>query len=405
MTDKKTILHIDFDSFFASVEQQANPNLRGKPIGVTGSSLSKGIICAASREAKKAGVKTAMPIFKAKQICPNLITVKGDFTKYLYIHEKSLEIFSKYSDLVEPFSIDEAFVDITDTKHILGTIEKIVQNIKYDVLENFGGYITCSIGVGPNKLMAKLVSDYNKPNGIFEVTEENINTVLKEAKLQDFCGIGVQIHRRLNEIGVFNVTDLQNINMETLYNEFGNIQSNFLKNLSFGIDVTPVKHINEFTKPKSIGHQHTLSKNTRNMKILRNNIQRLSDMVGRRLRRKNMKGRKISLYLRTKDFEGIYDHITTKIPTNSTLDIYERCVALISKMKIQKEIRLIAVTVSLLSESSAVPLYLLAEDNKKINMTTAYDAINDKFGEFSIFPGNTYLADKTKGKISSFLKH
>src|SRR3989344_7315401 len=125
MTNQRTVMHIDFDSFFASVEQQANPLLRGKPIGVTGDSPSRGIVCAASKEAKKYGIKTGTPVFKAKEMCPTIILVKGDFTKYQYIHKKSLEVFNQFSDLVEPFSIDEAFIDVTQTMKLRGLTSSV----------------------------------------------------------------------------------------------------------------------------------------------------------------------------------------------------------------------------------------------------------------------------------------
>ncbi|MCA9750417.1 MAG: DNA polymerase IV, partial [Romboutsia sp.] len=162
----RVIMHIDYDSFFASVEQQVNPKLRGRPIAVGGSSVRRGIVCAASREAKKLGVKTAMPLFKAKEICPDLIMVRGDGTKYKHIQKESLKIFAKYTDKVEPFSIDEAFLDVTATVSFFPSVRDMALRIKEDIKNNFGEYITCSIGIGPNKLVAKLVSDLEKPNGI-----------------------------------------------------------------------------------------------------------------------------------------------------------------------------------------------------------------------------------------------
>ena len=231
MDFNKVIFHIDYDSFFASVEQQFNPNLRGKPIGVTGSTLTRGIICAASREAKKYGVKTAMPVFKAKEICPDIITVRGDFQKYQYIHKKTRAICNTYSDLVEAFSIDELFMDMTKTLKFFGTVEETIFKFKQDVFDAFGAYITVSVGVGPNKLLAKLTSDVNKPNGFFVVTPDNLDQLLERTSLRDFCGIGVQIEKRLNKLGIHNVKQLQYASPEILYKEFGNVTTKFLKAL------------------------------------------------------------------------------------------------------------------------------------------------------------------------------
>ena len=300
------IFHIDYDSFFASVEQQDNPKLRGRPIGVTGSSLSRGVVCAASKEAKKFGVRTAMPLFKARQICPQIIPVRGNFSRYQEIHNTTLQILNNYTDLIEPFSIDEFFIDMAKTLKFFGSAENAIAKLKSEVLREFGEVITISVGVAPNKLLAKLASDINKPDGVFMINRQNVKSVLRSTPLRAFCGIGGQIEKRLNKIGVQNIPDLQRISMDRLYYEFGNVESQFLKNLSFGIDDSPVLHVAHEEPPKSIGHQHTLDRNTSDPEVIRRNIQRLSDMVGRRLRRHEMVGRTVSLSLRDSDFRGYH---------------------------------------------------------------------------------------------------
>jgi DNA polymerase IV len=401
----KIIFHIDFDSFFASVEQQYHPGLRGKPIGVTGSSLSRGVICAASREAKKLGVKTAMPVFKAKKICPQIITVKGDFSKYQMIHKETLKALNSYTDMIEPFSIDEFFVDVTKTRKFHGTTEETIFKLKKDLFDLFGAYITASVGVGPNKLLAKLSSDINKPNGFFIVTKSNLDQLLERTPLTDFCGIGPRIEKRLNGIGVYNITHLQRVSSEILYREFGNVMSIFLKNLSLGLDETPVRHVEYKTLPKSIGHQHTLDKNTKDIGVIKRNMHRLSNMVGKRLRDKNMIGKTIGLYLRDSDFKGHFERKTIKPATDSSLKIYEITEQLLKKMNWSKETRLVGISISNLELKGLTSLPLFEEDRKEEKIHTAMDKVNDKFGEFTIMPANTILADQTKGKISSFLRH
>lgn len=401
----RKIFHIDFDSFFASVEQQDHPELRGKPIGVTGSSLTKGVICAASREAKKFGVKTAMPVFKAKEICPQIIPVRGCFVRYQEIHNKSLEILKTYTDLIEPFSIDEFFIDMTKTMKFFGNEEETIFKMKQDFYKAFGAYITVSVGNGPNKLLAKLSSDINKPNGFFIVTRQNVNQLLERTPLTDFCGIGRQIEKRLNSLGIKNILQLQKTPNEKLYREFGNLESIFLKNLSFGLDNTPVRHVEYKELPKSIGHQHTLSKNTKDPEEIKRNIQRLSDMVGKRLRDNKMVGKTIGLYIRDCDFKGSFERKTINPATESTQKIYEIAEKLFVKTGIKKEIRLVGVSISNLQLKDLTPLPLFTEDVKEENRNKAMDLINDKFGEFTIMPANTLLADQTKGKISSFLRH
>lgn len=405
MDFSKVIFHIDYDSFFASVEQQFHPELRGKAIGVTGSSLTKGIICAASKEAKKFGVKTAMPVFKAKEICPHLITVRGDFSKYQYIHNRTLKICEKYSDLIEPFSIDELFMDMTKTLKFFGTIEETIFKFKKDIFDNFGAYITVSIGVGPNKLLAKLTSDINKPNGFFVVTADNLTSLLERVELKDFCGIGNQIEKRLNKHGIKNVKDLQQISPEILYKEFGNATTKFLKNLAIGEGEKEVSHQDYKSLPKSIGHQHTLSKNTRNREVLKRNLQRLCTMVGKRLRSTGMLTKTISLYLRDKDFKGYGERTTINIPTDSSNKLYFEVEKIFDKLEWNKETRLVGITASNLVLKKLTPLPLFSEDYKVEKRDEIVDKINDKFGDYTIVPANTLLADQTKGKISSFLKH
>ncbi|OGC47159.1 hypothetical protein A2886_00750 [candidate division WWE3 bacterium RIFCSPHIGHO2_01_FULL_42_13] len=401
----KVIFHVDYDSFFASVEQQYHPNLRHKPIGVTGSSLSRGVVCAASREAKKFGVKTAMPVFEAKKLCPQIIIVKGDFEKYQYIHERTLHICNKYSDLIEPFSIDETFIDMTQTIKFFGTPEEAIFRFKKDVFDAFGAYVTCSIGVGPNKLLAKLTSDINKPNGFFVVTKENLQQLLEGVGLRSFCGIGPRIEKRLNKLGIFTVKHLQAASQEGLYREFGNVMSGFLKSLSFGEGTVTVDHAEYEELPKSISHEHTLSKNTSDPQVIKRNLQRLSDMVGRRLREHNMVGKTLSIYLRDKDFNNFHQRKTINPPTQSSQRIYKEIEEIFDSLNWKKETRLIGVGISNLKLKYFTTLPLFAQDLKEEIQHEAIDKINDKFGEFTIIPANTLKADKTKGKISSFLRH
>lgn len=408
-TQKRIIMHIDFDSFFASVEQQANPLLRGKPIAVTGSSLTKGIACAASREAKKYGVKTAMPLFKARELCPQLIAVKGDGSKYTYISKKSHEIFKKFSDKIEPFSIDESFVDITDTAKFWNSPEEIAKQIKAHMKEEFGEYITCSIGIGPNKLMAKLVSDYKKPNGLFVVNETNLAEVLESAELQDFCGIGPRIYARLNKIGVFSVAELQKIPWEILYREFGNIESTFLKNLSFGIDHSPVAYGEYQRDPKSIGHQHTLEKNTANLDKIKNNLRRLTEMAAFRMRKHNTVASRVHFFLRDKNFKSYHEGITLGNSTENSGKIFKAVEGALDSGRwrnhLDRELRLVGITLSGLTKKENLSYNLFDMDKREERLVGVADTVNNRFGNFTLIPANTLIANKTKGKISSFLRH
>jgi DNA polymerase IV len=402
---KKTIMHIDYDSFFASVEQQANPFLRGKPVAVTGGPSKRGIAVTASAQAKRLGVKTGMPMFEIEKLCPDIIAVRGDFKKYSYVHKQSLKIFNKYTDLVEPFSIDEAFLDITTTIKLFGSAEKIARMIKQDIQTRLGSYITCSIGIGPNKLMAKLVSDFNKPNGLFIVDDSNINEVLRSAELEDFCGIGPRLADRLKKMGINNVEQLQNADLNRLYKNFGNVAGSFLKSTSLGINHEKVKSI-EFKEPvKSVSHQHTLAKNTRDPKIIRSNLRRLSEMVAKRLRKHGMMGRTIFIALRDSDRNWYGNNMNNFRHTDSGREIFTLVEKLYLDMKWDRETRLVAVGISNLIQKACKMEPLFEKDQRSEKINTIIDTINDRFGDFTIISADTLRADRADYKTSSFLRH
>src|SRR5256885_3197390 len=189
---RRIILHIDFDSFFASVEQQDNPLYRNRPIGVTATN-GRTCIIAASREAKKAGIKSPSRTHDAKKICPRIIFVPAHFVRYLEISKAFLQICRDFSPLIEVFSIDELFMDITDTAELFGGILPLTAKLKQRLNDEIGPYITASVGVSYNKLLAKLASGLKKPNGFMEITDENVLAVYRASKLTDICGIGGRI--------------------------------------------------------------------------------------------------------------------------------------------------------------------------------------------------------------------
>lgn len=400
-----TIMHIDYDSFFASVEQQVNPHLRGKPIAVGGSSVRRGIVCAASREAKKFGVKTAMPLYKAKKLCPDLIMVRGDGSKYKYIQKESLKIFNKYTDLIEPFSIDEAFLDVTDTVKFFESPHELAMSIKEDIKNAFGDFITCSVGIGPNKLVAKLVSDLEKPNGLVIVTPSNMQQILQSVELRDFCGIGARLEERLRNMGITTVKQLQDVSLSVLYKEFGKVSGSFLKSASLGISDGAVKS-SEYKRPvKSISHQHTLMHSTSDPKVLLQNIRRLTEMVAKRTRNNNMLGKTLHLSLRDNKREWNGFRTTLARHTNSGAIIYRELEKLFNTLNWSYETRLVGVGISNLINEKYKMTPLFIDDQRDDVLNTTMDIINDRFGSFTIYPASTLKADETKNKISSFLRH
>src|SRR3989344_1501645 len=220
---QKTILHIDFDSYFASCEQQFNPKLRGKPIAVTAQN-GRNCIIAASREAKKLGIKSPSSKWEALNIVPDLVFVSASFEKYWEITQKFLDICKDYSPFVELFSLDEVFIDITQTKDLFGGNLELIQRIKTRVREEIGEYITVSVGMSYNKLLAKLGSGINKPNGFLEINAKNLDEVYAKCKLTAFCGIGERIALKLQKLGIHTPLQLREAPLDLLIREFKDVE-------------------------------------------------------------------------------------------------------------------------------------------------------------------------------------
>ncbi|MBI5369754.1 DNA polymerase IV [Candidatus Uhrbacteria bacterium] len=228
------ILHIDMNSYFASVEQQANPFLRGKPIGITGKHQERSIIATASIEAKRLGVKTAMSTWEAKQICPSLILYPGDPEKYSDITRRFNATYREFTDRVESFSVDESFLDLSERTPDYFGAACIALTIRQRLKEELGEYITASIGIAPNKLMAKLSSESVKPNGLTVTPPQQVLNLLDRSALQDLCGIGPCIEQRLNALGIFTFKQLRTFSLPIglLLNPSKITASGFMKQLT-----------------------------------------------------------------------------------------------------------------------------------------------------------------------------
>lgn len=392
--DRK-ILHIDFDSFFASVEQQFNPNLRGKAIGVTATN-GRTCIIASSREAKKFGIKTGDRTWESFPKCPNLILVSADFNKYFEISKKFLDIAKDFSPLVELFSIDEVFIDITQTEHLFGGVENIVERIKQRIKNEIGEYITVSVGISYNKLLSKLASGMNKPDGIFEINRSNFEGVYKEANLTDVCGIGERIALRLNKIGIYSLIDIRNIKIELLEEEFGKVYSQILKNIGMGIDDSPIVPYTEEPEVKSIGRNYCLPKNEYNKRVVLQNIYELCEEIAIRLRALGKCGRTVSLFLGGDSDVGRRKTISDYIDKGG--EIFSICKSILSEDRYffrtkKYYIRQISVSVSFLQDSQKLTLSLF-DKPKKEKVVSAIDKINEKFGNHTIRNGFLLYADK-----------
>lgn len=388
---QRIIMHIDMNAFFASVEQAAKPEYQGKPIAVTGSG-HRTIITTASYEARKFGVKTGMAIWEGKRLCPQLIIVVGDNKKYTHTSSRIMEMMQEYTPEVEIFSIDEAFMDITHSLAMCGTPERIAYLLKARIKESFG--ITCSIGIAPNKLLAKLASDMQKPDGLTIIKPEQVANVMERLPIQELCGIGRKMQKHLNLMSIYTCGELGRCDEARLTRKFGIIGTR-LKLMGQGIDDSPVIPVGQEEAVKSVGHSMTLEKDIdRREDILRFLLQ-LSEMVGRRARRYGVVGKTVSIYVRYADFFTSWGKQTTlKNHINLSDEIYKAALSILDTVELEQPIRLMGVSLSNLNHQAQQPS-LFEEDRKKEEATKAMDAINERFGNMTVTLGSL-VPDKEK---------
>ena len=407
---QRIILHIDFDSFFASVAQQDNPHLRNRPIGVTATN-GRTCIIAASREAKALGIKSPSRTFEAKRICPSIIFVPANFVRYWEISKKFIDICKDYSPFVEIFSLDEVFMDVTQTVGLFGGTHGLIEKIKNRLILEVGEYITASYGISHNKLLAKLASGLEKPNGIVEITKENLWDIYNKTKLTDICGIGGRIEARLNSMGIYSLSDLSKAPLSALIAEFGMAEGEFLSNVGQGIDNSSVIPYTNSIGVKSVGRNYCLPQNEYDLRIVNQNIYELCEEVGLKLRRLHKKAKTIGIYL---GGENIVCERKTFINYFDTgKEIFEACLNAIqsSKCKMQSFIsdsptfnfdlltfnfsyvRQIHIWAGNLEDAVNIPESLFIE-SKQTKLKETIDNINEKFGDHTIRNGFLLYAPK-----------
>ncbi|MBI2334294.1 DNA polymerase IV [Candidatus Daviesbacteria bacterium] len=365
------ILHIDFNSYFATVEQQANPRLRGKPVGVTGGDrMQRTVLGAASVEAKKYGVKTGMQIWEARQLCPQIILVQGDSDKYLEVTKRFIGILKAYSPYLEVFSIDECFLE--------GTV-KIAKEIKKRIKTEIGEYITCSIGISYNKLMAKLAGSLQKPDGLVVIPDEHsAMQILDKIELDEICGIGSRIQARLNKMGIFNFKQLRQVPLEMLLFHFKSY-GKFLYDASRGIDHSQIVPFYEKEEVKSVGHRHTINHDTNNPQEIKQILLKLCEMVAMRLRSKNLVAKTIYSTFRVEQIRHLSQQTTISY-TNDGLEIFQAAWGIFNCLWNREKIRMIGVSVSNLKPQT--PYTLNFFKNEIINQVL--DKVNNEFGNFTL---------------------
>ncbi|HSX40426.1 MAG TPA: DNA polymerase IV [Candidatus Saccharimonadales bacterium] len=393
---QRIILHIDFDSFFASCEQQFDPRLRGKPIGVTATN-GRNCIIAASREAKRLGIKSPSRTFEAMEICPSIQFVAAHFTKYWEISQKFLSICNDFSPDVELFSLDEVFMDVSLTAALFGGTQSLISKIKKRIRFEIGEYITVSAGISYNKLLAKLASGMEKPDGVVEINRKNLDAIYQRAKLTDICGIGPRIGLRLNKIGIYTLPQLAKAPLPSLVSQFGNIEGQFLKGIGLGMDESEVISYTKAPDVKSVGRNYCLPRNEFDQRIILQNIYELCEEIGIKLRRLEKKAKTVGLSLRgTRSEAGRHSGDYT----NSGQEIFRVCKKFYDDWGFensnaeQNMVRMISVWAGNLADQKSLPLSLFERVNKNENVIKTMDAVNEKFGDHTIRRGFLWNSDK-----------
>ncbi len=374
----RIIAHIDMNSYFASVEQQARPALRGRPMAVVGPS-KRSIIIAASIEAKKLGIKTGTQIKDALAICPRLPLIKADCQKYEALSREFIEIFISKTPQVEIFSIDEAFLDLSDCVSNLEEAESLVGKIKQEISQRLGKYIQCSCGIATNKFIAKLASEAKKPDGLTIVKTGEEIQFLDQFELDEACGIGNRIKERLNRMGVESFKDLRRVNQTTLtliFNSYG------LKlfNIARGIDREPVKPYYLVTKPKSISRSKTLSFNTFDKNLIDKVALFFCQDIACELKNKGLVCGQIGIYLRFQDFSGFAKTQRIKAPTDLATNLHFFAKKTLGNLVLKNSVRKIGVWCSSLKENNGqLSLCPKFETKRKIEIIS--EQINSKYGK------------------------
>lgn len=385
---ERLIMHIDMDAFFASVEAKRDPALRGKPIAVIGSS-ERTVVTTASYEARRFGVKTGMNKYEARRLCRELILVVGDNTRYTDASGRIMEILSSYTPLVEPYSIDEAFLDVTGVSTIGAPQgldpKELARAIQVRIYSELG--LTCSIGIAPGKLMAKLASKMKKPAGIVRIKEAEVTHTLRDLPVSELWGIGKKTTRSLSALGIRRCGELGRYPVSILRRRFG-ITGERLSLMGRGIDLSPVAPYasdspDEEERVKSVGHSTTLPFDVTDKSLIKSYLLRLTEKAARRARKHSLMGTCITLTVRYNDFHTFGRSKRLKAPTNETRAIYSHICSILDSISLVGPVRLLGVSISgLLKDPDQGTLF--EEERTSKRLTSVMDAVKDLFGDDSL---------------------
>lgn len=377
----RAILHVDMDAFFASVEQLDNSELRGKPVLVGGTG-PRGVVAAASYEARKFGCHSAMPSAVARRLCPHAVFVKGHYDRYRELSDRVFAIFDDFTPLVQPLSIDEAFLDVSGSVRLLGPADSIAERIRARIGDEVG--LTASVGVAPNKFLAKLASDMDKPDGLTIITPDRVQEILDPLPVGQMWGIGPAAEKRLHRLGLRTFAQLREIDPAALRASLGSWGERASR-LARGEDDRPVVPDGE---AKSIGHETTFHANLTDAEQVRGVLLRLTEDTARRLRRKGRGARTVTCKIRFGDFETITRSRTLDKATDSTAELWDAARGIFDTWAARsfRPVRLIGVSTSGLAHHAdpQLPLFGDPEAARRTAIDTASDAITARFGRGAV---------------------
>ena len=376
-----TILHVDMDAFYASVEERDDPKLKGKAV-VVGVG-KRGVVSAANYEARKFGIRAAMPIYKAKALAPNAVFIAPNMARYAEVSEQVMAIFRDVTPHVEPISLDEAFLDVTGARRLLGSGLEIADQIRKRVEKDLG--ITCSVGIAHNKFIAKIASGHCKPNGVLEVDPEKMLDFLHPLAANEIWGVGPKTNELLEKMGLFTIADIANTPRSTLIRVLGQVSGASLYELAWGRDY---RDVTTEHSEKSISASQTFDVDLYQPEEILKEFLRLTEKSADRMRAKGLAANTISIKVRFADFKTISRSKTLDLPTTGTQEIFEVAKSLFLGLELDRVlVRLVGVSLDSLVENDDVKQMVLGERTSSWQQADrAIDRVKAKFGSGSLRP-------------------
>jgi DNA polymerase-4 len=386
------VMHVDMDAFFAAFEIRNAPRLKGKPVIVGGDGRFRSVVTTCSYEARKFGIKSGMPVSRARRLCPEGIYISGTLGGYVYTAAVLQKIFENYSPRVEPVSVDEAFLDIAGCHRIFGTAENLVRLMKKEIKEKLS--LTCSVGIASTRLMAKMASGENKPDGMTIIDNDDFRQIFYSRPVSALWGVGEATRKALNKNGIMTVGELASQDIKEMKKYFGK-NGEALVQIAKGEGASEVCCFDQLPLDKSMSHETTFMKDISSIEHIYATLLWLSDKVARRLRQDNFQGKTVSVKIRSADFTTITRDKTINFPTDQGKIIYETARKLIpSEYGPRVKVRLLGVKVSQLEKKKTDAQLSLMKNfsNEKLALTSsAIDKIRDQYGEAVIRLAGTRL--------------